>query len=294
MASVVIAAHNEEVVIAGTLRAIVAGADSAEFDVVVVANGCRDETAAVASSFPGVNVIDIPTAGKAHALNVGDAAATGFPRIYVDADVALTTNDARRLVHAMAAPGRVTPLAATVRRRMALERSPWMVRAYYAINMRLPTFEHSLFGRGVVALTENGRARFDQFPEQVADDLFLDSLFAPEEKLVVGDVTVTIMAPRSTRDLVRRLTRVRRGNAELRRASGTTGVPGNVRRPDRWAWFRAVSWKQPRLTPAAVCYVAITVIAAVRARYGRASGWERDESTRRPVSRTSTTSAPLA
>lgn len=253
MTSIVIAAHNEEAVIERTIRAVLSEAAPGELEVVVVANGCSDRTAAVARTFSGIRVIDLPSAGKARALNAGDASATSFPRIYLDADIVLTTANLRALVNALHERSRDAPLAATVGRRVGLDGSPWMVRAYYAINTRLPTFEQALFGRGVVALTEQGRARFGQFPEQIADDLYLDSLFAPREKVEVGSVLVTVNAPKTTGDLVRRLTRVRRGNNELRQAAADEGGPRSVRPTDRWAWFRGVVLKNPdsRLRPCA-------------------------------------------
>ena len=59
-------------------------------DVIVVANGCTDDTAKVAASFgPAVRVLSIPVASKREALVAGDRAARSFPRVYVDADVEL-------------------------------------------------------------------------------------------------------------------------------------------------------------------------------------------------------------
>ena len=49
MASVVIAAHNEEAVIGRTLDALLASAAGHSLEVVVSANGCTDQTVAVAS-----------------------------------------------------------------------------------------------------------------------------------------------------------------------------------------------------------------------------------------------------
>jgi hypothetical protein len=151
-----------------------------------------------------------------------------------------------------------------------------MVRAYFAIQRRLPVFEEGLFGRGLIAVSEQGRARFDTFPEIVADDLFLDSMFTTEERVLLPEITTTVATPLRTRDLVRRLVRVRRGNAALRATSP------DVRRSDRWSWLRDVVLPRPWLAPAGVVYVGITAYAALLARRGQVTDttWGRDESTR--------------
>lgn len=290
MTSIVIAAHDEAAVIGRCLAAVLGEAAPGEFDVTVVANGCTDDTAAVAAGHPGVRVLDLATAGKAAALNAGDAAAVGFPRVYLDADIILTTAAVRSLADALggATLGGATlggtALAATVGRRLDLTGRPLLVRAYFAVHGRLPVFRDGLFGRGVVALSEAGRARFDRFPELVADDLFLDSLFTPAEKRHVTSYAARVATPRRTGDLVRRLVRVRGGNTAMRAASANGEVTAPVRSAARLSWLRDVVLPRPWLAPAAVCYVAITVVAALAARRAGDGGaaWGRDESTRQP------------
>jgi len=279
--SVVIAAHNEGSVIGRCLDALLSNTAPGEFDVTVVANGCTDDTAAVASARAGVRVVNLAQAGKPGALNAGDRAAAGFPRVYLDADVVVTSDGLREIVAALG-PDRP---AAVPRRELELTGRPVPVRAFYAINSRLPVYRDGLFGRGLIALSEAGRARFDEFPDQIADDLFLDSLFSPEEKVEVGTVTTRITTPRRTGDLVRRLVRVRRGNAAMRRAAADGVVAARVRPAARFSWFSDVVLPRPWLAPAAACYVLITATAALAARRaaGRGHGWERDDSSRRPA-----------
>lgn len=244
----------------------------------VVANGCTDTTAEVARAHPGVRVIELAQPGKARALNAGDAVAVGFPRVYLDADIPISGAAIRTLAAALEASDGV--LAAVPRRRLDLVGRPLLVRAYYAIHSRLPVFRHALFGRGVIALSAAGRARFDEFPEVIADDLFLDSQFAPHEKREVAQVESVVATPLRTTDLVRRLTRVRSGNAALRAGSGGHGTP-RVRPAARLSWLRDVVLPKPWLAPAAVCYVTITVIAALLAKSrSRSTTWGRDESSR--------------
>lgn len=282
MPSIVIAAHNEENVIGQSLDALLGQAAPAGIEVIVSANGCTDRTVAVATR-PGVTVIDRPEPGKAAALNAGDSAAVGFPRIYLDADIRVPPGGLEAVL------GRFThspsPLAVVPRRRLNTAGRPWPVRGYFTINERLPAFRNGLFGRGMIALSEQGRARFDVFPAMIADDLFIDSLFSDAEKAELGDVEVVVEVPFTTRDLVRRLVRVRRGNAEMRAAAAAGLVDVRVRPADRRAWLREVL-ANPRLVPAAVPYVSITLVAALMARRRRSGGtsWGRDDSTRNRAS----------
>ncbi|MET4637666.1 glycosyltransferase family 2 protein [Mycetocola sp. 2940] len=278
MPSVVIAAHNEESVLGQSLDALLDQATSAPFEIVVSANGCTDRTVAVATR-PGVTVIDRQEPGKAAALNAGDQAAVGYPRIYLDADILVPPGALAEVLDSFA--GFPSPLAVVPRRRLNTTGRPWPVRAYFAINERLPAFRNGLFGRGMIALSEQGRARFDAFPAMIADDLFLDSLFSDAEKVELSGVEVVVEAPFTTGDLLRRLVRVRRGNAEMRKAAAAGQVDVVVRPSDRWAWLRDVVLPNPRLAAAAVPYLSITVFAALRARRGAADAWGRDESTRR-------------
>lgn len=299
-----IAAHDEAAGIGRCLDGLLAGTAPGELDVTVVANGCTDDTAAVAAARPGVRVIDLPRPGKAAALNAGDAVAVGFPRVYLDADIALPAGAVRQLCEALAAPGRPGPLAVVPRRRLDVRRRPLGVRAYYAVNARMPAYRGALFGRGVIALSAAGRARFAAFPDVLADDLFLDSLFTAAEKHEVAAVAATIATPRRTRDLVARLVRVRSANAALRStgpapvadpdggpaagpttaagSAGPTRAAGSVRPAARWSWLRDVVLPRPWLAPAAVGYVAITLLAAARARRSPATAdrWGRDGSSR--------------
>jgi hypothetical protein len=165
-------------------------------------------------------------------------------------------------------------MAAAPTRVLDVAGRPVGVRAYYAVNGRLPAFRDALFGRGAIALSQAARARFDRFPEQTADDLFLDSLFEVGEKREIAGAASRVATPRRTADLIRRLVRVRAGNAALRASSGA------VRPSVRSSWLRDVVLPRPWLAPAAVCYVAITLIAERRSRRTTASTWGRDESSR--------------
>lgn len=278
MLSIVIAAHNEEGTLGATLDALLAQPGVAADHIIVSANGCRDRTAEVASR-RGVVVIDRVEPGKAGALNAADEIADGFPRIYLDADIIVPAGAIGEIMACFDDPS--APLAVVPRRRIDTSASAWPVRAYFAINERLPVFRTGLFGRGLIALSEPGRARFGAFPAMIADDLFVDSQFTEPERIEATAVEIVVEAPRTTKSLVDRLVRVRRGNAQMREAAENGAIQATVRPADRWSWLRDVVLREPRLIVAAVPYVVITLVASRRSR--RAAGeaaWGQDRTTR--------------
>ena len=279
MASVVIAAHNEEAVIGTCIDALTAQLGLQPIEVIVSANGCTDRTAQVAAE-RNVRVLDRTESGKAAALNAGEAVAKSFPRIYLDADIVVPPSGLERILDVLDSSPQIA--AAVPLRRIDTTGRSLMVRAYFAINERLPAFRNGLFGRGMIVLTEAGRRRFSEFPALIADDLFLDSLFSSDEKCEVRTVEVVVGAPYGTRDLLNRLVRVRRGNAQMRAAASNGDIETRVRSSDKWSWLRDVVFREPRLVFAAVPYVSITVLASLLARRPNRNGWGRDLSTRTP------------
>lgn len=274
--AVIVPAHDEAAVLGRLLGPVAPWAQAAGVEVLVVANGCTDGTAAVARTFPGVRVVELREASKAAALNAGDAAATAAPRLYVDADV-------------QASPA---ALAATLR---ALADGPWLaarppagvdltgatapVRAFHRARARLGVTRGALWGAGVYGLSEAGRARLGRFPDMVADDLWVDGQFTAAEKAVVDAPPVVVTAPRATRSLLRVLRRTYRGNAAVRAARG--GPPGAGTRST--AAELAGTVRGPRSAVDAGVYAALVALARVR-RGSRAvpgTRWERDESSRR-------------
>ena len=121
-----------------------------------------------------VEVLEIPTASKVDALNAGDRACSAFPRFYVDADVLLTLESVRRIADVLEGG---PLLAAAPDLHVDLRSSTPLVRSYYRIWCRLQSVESDLVGRGVYAISAPGRERFGTFPDLVADDHFVRSVF---------------------------------------------------------------------------------------------------------------------
>ncbi|WP_328761593.1 glycosyltransferase [Streptomyces sp. NBC_00272] len=300
MTSIVIPAHNEGRVIGRLLDALLADTPDSGPDIVVVCNGCTDDTASVAGARgPRVRVVEIPTPSKHTALRVGDEHARGFPRLYVDADVVFGAADVRALAGALVSgPGL---LAAAPGRDIPLSGCAWPVRAYYRVWQRLPAVREGLFGRGVIAVTEPGHARLAALPPLMADDLAASLAFAPQERRVVEAARVVVHPPRTWADLIRRRVRAATSSAELERfqASAASKTPGASERSGSRAGaqvrtapsartgsgdLRALLRAQPSLLPGVVVFV-VAALAARRGsrkaiRSGDFSTWLRDESSR--------------
>lgn len=270
---VIIPAWNEEEVIGRTLDALFDGLDIPRTSVVVACNGCTDGTASiVAASVHPVSLLDLGPVGKAGALRAADETAPeGSHRIYLDADTEISGNSVNAVV-ALLDGG-----AAAARPPAAYETSTctWPVRAFYDVRRDLPSLRSALYGAGVYALSSRARARFDAFPDLVADDLFAARVVGVDETQVAECPPVVVRVPRDTRSLVRTLARVYRGNAELAGAMPELGASstsatsreliGLCRSPRRWAQVAT--------------YVALVVAGRVAAR--RSDGlWERDSSSR--------------
>jgi glycosyltransferase involved in cell wall biosynthesis len=85
--SIIIPAHNEEKYLGQTLRSLRAQTYP-YYEVIVVANGCTDRTAAVARE-NGARLVDLPERGLGKARNTGGAKARGQVLLFLDADTQL-------------------------------------------------------------------------------------------------------------------------------------------------------------------------------------------------------------
>jgi hypothetical protein len=278
MTTVVIPAHNEGRVIGRLLEQLINGANPGEMDIIVVANGCADDTAEVAASFgPAVRVLVLPVASKHEAMAAGDRAAAGFPRIYVDADVELRVDDARALTAALRQPG---VLAAAPRREQVMTGRPWQVRWYYDVWSLLPGVQRGLWGRGVIAVNEAGHRRLSGLPPLQADDLATSLMFEPHETVLALGARVIIHPPMTFADLLCRRARCVTGVAQIERTQDLDASTDRTRIADLFA----VTRHRPGMLLRVGYFLSVAVCARLRASRARARGdyvtWLRDESSR--------------
>jgi glycosyltransferase involved in cell wall biosynthesis len=278
--SVVIPAHNEGTVIAGTLRRLIDTDPEGRLQLVVAANGCTDETAAIAAAVsPQVRVIEVTEASKIAALNAGDDVATAFPRAYLDADVWVS---AEALLAVADALSDSTALAGAPRVEVDTTGASMLVRWQYRI-WALTDYRNAaaMIGSGVYILTEDGRGRFGRFPDVIADDAYVLRSFAREERVSPANHIFIVAAPRTLRAFTRRLTRIIAGNEEIaarfpelhhEELAGSTRalIARLARRPS--LWLPAISYFGIRL-------VARRKAARMRGNW-TAQAWNQDMSTR--------------
>lgn len=189
--SVLIPAHNEASEITGCLAAVFASdpfPKGATAEVLVLANGCSDDTAQRARAHPvpagwTLNIVEIENGGKLNALNIGDTKARGRVLAYLDADVRVS-------------PALLTALFATLNHDTpayasghpdVLGGASWISRTYGRLWVKLPFVASGVPGFGLFAMNRAGRERWSQWPEIIADDTYARLMFTPAERHKVSD-----------------------------------------------------------------------------------------------------------
>lgn len=272
--SVILPASNEAAYIGDCLQALLTSDPvSGGAEVIVVANGCRDNTAEVARSFApaaaaagwGLQVIERAEGGKPAALTQGDHAAQGDIRAYLDADVCVSPALMAALTTALsarAAPAWGSGRAVLPRARSALS------RAYGRFWQRLPFNQAPTApGYGLFAVNAPGRARWGDFPQIISDDTFVRLSFAPDERLSVPHSYSWPLAEGFSR-LVRVRRRQNQGVAELAQLYPQL-MSNNDHRPPGQAEIAGLALRDP----AGFAAYALVTLAV---RLGRAEqGWTR-------------------
>jgi glycosyltransferase involved in cell wall biosynthesis len=188
--SVIVPASNEEAFVVRCLGALYASPCPGA-EVIVVANGCRDQTAAVARATGpeakaagwDLRVIELEKGSKPGALNAGDSAARYGTRAYLDADVTVSPGLMAALAEVLA--GDAARYASGTPR---IPRAQSMVtRAYARFWQRLPFNQTAAPGYGLFSVNAAGRARWGDFPDIISDDTFVRLQFAPDERVQVAD-----------------------------------------------------------------------------------------------------------
>lgn len=281
MFSVIIPAYNEGNVIERCLDAILEDYREGELEIIVVPNGCKDDTAEKARRYgPPVKVVETPVGNKIGALNLGDEHASGYPRMYVDADIVVTTAALRDVAQML---GDDSPIMlAAPKAVVAYQDRPLLIRSFMKVWTSLPYFTEGIIGAGFFAFSKQGRERFDKFPDVIADDGFARLVAAPHERATSEKHSFTIHPPRTLRALSSIMVRVRAGVLQLlerfpeMHENETTSPKRSLK----------IIATKPELWPHAPVYLGVMAYSRVMARKkleaNLEKAWERDETSRAP------------
>ncbi len=271
--AVIIPACNEAAVIKRTLAPLSGAAADGYIELIVVCNGCTDETADLAREFPGVRVLELAQGSKPAALNAGDDAATLWPRLYLDADIQI---QAATVVAVLDRLAQGDVLAARPIATHDFSRASAIVRSYYRARNRIPHYGLAMWGAGVYGLSAEGHQRFGEFPAVTSDDLFVDVQFKENEKDVVATKPAIVTTPANAKSLLAILRRSYRGNVEI-----SNKYPPH-QRFRRMSVYNARSAIATVRGPRSAIDVAVYLGLALARRYRRPTSmaWERDESSR--------------
>lgn len=221
MISVIVPANNEEGYVGTCLELLLASEppEKGPMQVVVVANGCSDNTVAEAqaqgSAFAArgwqLDVLDLEEGGKVNALNAAEDVIAYPLRVYIDADIHVTPPLIAQLAGALDRPE-----AAYAGGRPGIRRARSFISERYArFWEKLPFMATGVPGCGVYGVNAAGRARWEAFPQVIADDTFVRYNFAPEEMHGVP-ATYTWPITEGFANLVRVRRRQDEGLAEIR------------------------------------------------------------------------------
>ncbi len=274
LGSIIIPAYNEQAIILRTLDTLLADAAPDLFEVIVACNGCTDDTAKIVrSSQHQVEVLECELAGKAAAIVEAERVATVLPRIYLDADVELTTQAACAILTELANGA----IAARPPAKYLDGDSTFFVRHYWAARQRIPSLSAELCGAGVYGLSAVARSRFDEFPHVTGDDLFAARIVSADEVTIIDTDPVVVRIPRTVRNQLNVLRRVTRGNRQFAAAFPALAI--NTTAATRSGLISSCHTVREYFDFAV--YASFAVAARLLVRLERKPvRWERDDSTR--------------
>lgn len=276
-ASIVIPAHNEASVIGRCLTSVLQSAYKGEFAITVVCNGCTDNTAAIVRQyFPEVTVIETAVASKIHALNLADSGNRIYPRIYLDADLEVTSSSLRSLI----APLLNSEFFVSCgNMHVYTNRSSYVVQAFYNIWQHNSYLSSGKFG-GVFAISEKGAERLGEFPNVTNDDEYVKQLFKSHERAHVENCVFQMSAPHTLSGLVKIRTRAIRGTLELQKlgyASNDSLAAGSLVDIMKKMLGRPSLWLPLPIYIVISTWIRVKVL--LTGQYNNRA-WERDESSR--------------
>ncbi|MEE9415501.1 MAG: glycosyltransferase family 2 protein [Acidimicrobiales bacterium] len=278
-AVVIIPAHNESGTIARCLESVLDDPNSDRFDVVVATNGCTDDTALKAESFGHpVRVVDSALPGKTAALDLALAATADVTRIYVDADVVVSSGAMTAIAETIESTG---AMAAAPRIQFDTTTSSLWARLYLETWAKADYFTEGHVGTGLYAISAEGHRKIPTFGDLFAEDLLPIQRFGIEQRATASEATFSPLFPRNLRDLVKVQIRQQIGVIEFHRWLEEVGEESTLDSLDR-TWITKLL-RDPSSWAGVAVYAPLRVLiqigAAWKHRFGTRT-WTRDETSR--------------
>lgn len=270
---ILIPAQDESAALRANLPRLLDGLAPAA-DLVIICNGCSDDSAATARALAGprARVLTLPRPGKAAALRAGEAASPIFPRLYLDADVAIT-GPALNALAARLTRGDCDLVAPLLRADTtgASRLARWITETW----MDTPHMRDAGF-HCVLGLSAAGRAHWGDFPDLTNDDDFIRRQIPPDRARILRDIRAVIRPPLTFAAWVRVRERWLRGARELQPIAPAPRAPSQLGGLARAAL-------RGRL-PQVATYLAARALATSRAAWhpDKPPGWYRDTTSRAP------------
>ncbi|MGH1577975.1 glycosyltransferase family 2 protein [Planktotalea sp.] len=187
--SLILPANNEASHITSCLDAVLNSfplPNEARAEIIVIPNGCNDDTAEIARSFGKraqekgwlLNVIELERGSKLVALNAADQVAVGEILVYLDADVIVSPDLLRQTVSALS---EAKPAYASGKVQLSATKN-WATRAYGRFYLQTPFMKQPAPGCGFFAMNRAGRTRWQEWPSIISDDTFARLSFSAEER----------------------------------------------------------------------------------------------------------------
>lgn len=277
--SIIIPAYNEASLLVGTLNHILEDDVLLNCEIIVVCNGCSDNSAEIINSFAANNsetldrksidlkLLNENKPSKTNALNVGISASIFNIKVLLDADIKVSGHCIKALVDALDTKGL---MAMSPRVIFDTARSSNLVKKYYKVEQH-SKYNQELRLSNVIALSEQGIILLGQFPDVIADDEYLRRQFNNKQYSVLSSESFIFEAPKDLKNLINVLSRVERGNLQLNQLGvcakeATRGKMQNNHFIDK------------------VVFSSVKLVAKVLARFqyyfGDKTKWQRDLSTR--------------
>ncbi|MEM8842303.1 MAG: glycosyltransferase family 2 protein [Pseudomonadota bacterium] len=279
--SMIVPAYNEGHVIGAALAPFARSAAGRRIELIVVPNNCSDDTASTARhACPAARVIETPTPGKAHAMNLGFAAARGDAVVFLDADLTVSPAAVEALAHPVLSG---ETKAACGRMEVRTRGTSPLVRLFYRGWSLNPYHDNGKFG-GMFALARDAAGQIFPLPSVTADDEYIARRIGEGAIAFVPEARFSVYPPHRLRDLIRIRRRSHRGTVRLAARSAQNPRPKGI---SASAVMLARAASRPGLWGALLVFATLTawirlLVALERRRGGKLTAelWERDDSSR--------------